>query len=121
MGQVDNPDEDVVKDQIERSEQSMIGSLPYGEMISAHSSKTSEPITAKQAADRWKNRRRMAYISLLAMIGATVALFWFVPADRLDTLQEPVGWFYIAMASIVGAYCGFATFDDKWRGGRERD
>jgi hypothetical protein len=27
-----------------------------------------------------------------------------VPLDRLDKLADPTSWFYLTMASIVGAY-----------------
>lgn len=60
--------------------------------------------------ERWKNRRRMAWISLFAMLVATVALFFWVGIDRLDILDEVIAWFYMAMASVIGTYIGTTTW-----------
>ena len=112
---VDNPDESEEMPTIEREDTSFFqrgGGYGYDNEVYGHSSRTEEKITSAQSADRWRNRRRMAYISLLAMIAATVALFFFVPVERLSDLQDPAGWFFISMASIVGSYVGFATYDD---------
>lgn len=64
---------------------------------------------------RWKHRRRMAYISLVSILIMTYLILFIVPLNRLDKLDELITWFYIVMGSIIGAYVGFATFDDKWR------
>lgn len=58
--------------------------------------------------ERWKNRRRMAWLALWAMIGMTVAMFVWVPESKLEKLDEIVAWFMMAMASIVGAYIGIS-------------
>lgn len=71
--------------------------------------------TAIFLADRWKHRRRMAYISLLAILVVTYWCVFTVPKDRLEVLDPIITWFYIIMGSIIGAYVGFATLDDKWK------
>jgi hypothetical protein len=76
-----------------------------------------EKLTVLQNADRWKNRRRMAYMALLGMFVATGLLFFVVEPKRIEVLQEPIVWFYIAMTSIVGGYIGFSAWDNV-RGGR---
>jgi len=67
------------------------------------------------AANRWKHRRRMAYIALFSVLFVTYACLFNIPADRLSVLKDIVTWFYITMTSIIGAYLGFATLDDKWK------
>jgi hypothetical protein len=60
---------------------------------------------------RWRNRRRMAWLSLFTMIAVTIILLFSpISESRLKTLEEPITWFYLAMASIIGAYMGFTTY-----------
>ena len=63
---------------------------------------------------RWKHRRRMAYLAMLSMVATTSALLspW-VAESRITAASDVLSWFYFAMASIVGAYVGFATWADK--------
>lgn len=61
--------------------------------------------------NRWKNRRRMAWISLSSIIIVTaLIIFGAVPEERLKILSEVITWFYFSMASIIGAYMGFTTY-----------
>jgi hypothetical protein len=61
--------------------------------------------------DRWKNRRRMAWASLVGGLAFPLLL--------LDTdssqLGSVAGAFYLFIGAVVGAYIGFATVDDKWQ------
>ena len=63
---------------------------------------------------RWKNRRRMAWTSLISMLFITLCLL-FAPIDneRLKVVSEPITWFYFASASVIGAYMGFTTWASK--------
>ena len=58
--------------------------------------------------DRWKNRRRMAWLSLIAGL-----LF---PLLLLVTESEQLGAvatsFYMFVTGVVASYIGFATWDD---------
>ena len=58
--------------------------------------------------DRWKNRRRMAWL-------ATLAALLFPILMLVKDLSAIAGAFYLFCGSIVGAYIGFATVDDKWQ------
>lgn len=62
---------------------------------------------------RWRNRRRMAWIALISILVATILAFFIIPESRLKLLSDVINMFYLSMASIVGAYVGFATFDKK--------
>lgn len=73
------------------------------------------------ASNRWKHRRRMAYISLASMLIVTYILLFKIPPEKLAPLTEVINWFYITMGSIVGAYMGFATLDDKWKDSKKSD
>lgn len=63
---------------------------------------------------QWKHRRRMAYLSLLSIIAVTAVLLGpWVPVERVEKLSDLISWFYFSLASIVGAYMGFATWSAK--------
>lgn len=66
-------------------------------------------------SNRWKHRRRMAYIALLSILAVTYIIFYKLSIPKLKVLSDVINWFYITMGSIVGAYMGFATLDDKWK------
>lgn len=72
-------------------------------------------------ANRWKHRRRMAYIALISMLVVTYLCMFKVPTDKLSTLSDVVNWFYVTMGTIVGAYMGFSTLDDKWKESKKQD
>jgi uncharacterized integral membrane protein len=58
---------------------------------------------------RWKNRRRMAWTSLISMIVITLLLFFAVPESRLTILSDVITWYYFIMGGIITAYMGFTT------------
>ena len=59
--------------------------------------------------DRWKNRRRMAWLSMLAAL-AFPLLILVSESPTLGTIAMP---FYLFVTGIVGAYIGFSTIDDN--------
>ena len=64
---------------------------------------------------RWKNRRRMAWLSLISMLGVTGVILFseLVEIERLKVLSDVITWFYFSCASIIGAYMGFTTWASK--------
>ena len=62
---------------------------------------------------RWQNRRRMAWLSIISIIVVTGLAFFVLPIERLDKLADVITWFYLSMASIVGAYMGLSTWAAK--------
>jgi hypothetical protein len=58
--------------------------------------------------DRWRNRRKMAWASLLAGLGFPLLLL----ATESPQLGAVAGPFYIFVGAVVGAYIGFATAED---------
>lgn len=70
---------------------------------------------------RWRHRRRMAYLALFAVFLVTYWAMFVIPIDRLNALDEVITWFFIVMGSIIGAYVGFSTLDDKWKDGNGRN
>ncbi len=58
--------------------------------------------------DRWKNRRRMAWLSLLAGLAFPLLLLYTDSAQ----LGAVAGAFYAFAGGVVMAYIGFATYDD---------
>lgn len=59
-------------------------------------------------ADRWKNRRRMAWAALLAGLSFPL-LVLYTQSDQLGVMA---GAFYLFVSAVVGSYIGFATWDD---------
>lgn len=70
-----------------------------------------EQLDQPHPPDRWKNRRRMAWISLIAGLAYPVLLL-VTDSDQLGAVAGP---FYIFVGAVVGAYVGFATLDDRWK------
>jgi len=62
-------------------------------------------------ADRWKNRRKMAWICVLSGCFYPI-LVLFTKSAELSAIAWP---YFTFVGSVAGAYIGFATFDDKWR------
>lgn len=61
-------------------------------------------------ADRWKNRRKMAWLAMLA--GLLFPLL--ILASESPTLGTIAAAFYVFVGGIVASYIGFATLDDHW-------
>ena len=62
---------------------------------------------------RAANRRRMAWVSLLAMILTAAALIFLVPDSRLDKLKDLLDLYWIALGGVVGAYVGISAWTKK--------
>lgn len=58
--------------------------------------------------DRWKNRRRMAWLCLIASLGYPF-LILFTGSDQVGAISPH---FYLFTSAIVLGYLGFATWDD---------
>lgn len=60
---------------------------------------------------RWKNRRRMAWLSLWgAVLYPLLVLF-----SDADLIAGIAPHYYLFAAAVVGAYMGFSTWDDRGR------
>jgi len=59
--------------------------------------------------DRWRNRRKMAWISMIAGLLFPMLLL-VTESDQLGAIAAP---FYVFVGGIVAAYIGFATLDDN--------
>ena len=59
------------------------------------------------------NRRRMAWVSLVAMIFTATALMFFVPDDRLAKLDGLLELYWIALGGVVGAYVGISAWTKR--------
>jgi hypothetical protein len=59
------------------------------------------------------NRRKMAWLSLVALIASGFAVMFLVPESRLDQLNGLLEIYFISLASIVGAYVGISTWMTK--------
>ena len=68
-------------------------------------------MTPRDFSIMFRNRRRMAWISLFAILLVTCALMSpLISVERVKSLEMAITWFYMSMASIVGAYMGFSTW-----------
>lgn len=74
------------------------------------------PLTHKEKMEwhtsRWKNRRRMAWFSLYALI-AIIFLFFFAPVtdERLKIIADPIAMMAFVFGGVIAAYMGFTTFE----------
>ena len=56
-------------------------------------------------------QRRMAWVSLIAMLVFTCLVFLPIfPDSRIKALADLFGLFYIGMAGVVGAYMGMTAY-----------
>lgn len=60
-----------------------------------------------------KNRRRMAWVSLIAMILTAFALIFIVPEARLEKLDGLLELYWISLGGIVGAYVGISSWINR--------
>jgi hypothetical protein len=59
-------------------------------------------------------QRRMSWVSILAMLVSTIALFSPIISDaRVAALADLLGLFYVSLASIVGFYFGAQAYMSK--------
>ena len=59
------------------------------------------------------NRRRMAWVSLIAMIISGFAIMFFIPESRLQRINAMLDLYWISLGGIVGAYVGISTWMSK--------
>jgi NADH:ubiquinone oxidoreductase subunit E len=59
------------------------------------------------------NRRRMAWVSLIAMVFTAIALLFFVPETRLEKIKDMLDLYWIALGGVVGTYVGISTWMTK--------
>jgi len=72
------------------------------------------PMEIDLTKTRFKNRRRMAWLAMWSMVAlTTILLSDFVSIERIKAVDNVFEMFYIAMASVVGAYMGFTTWATK--------
>jgi len=62
---------------------------------------------------RAKNRRRMAWISLIAMIISALALMFFVEESRLDKLEGLLELYWLGLGGVVATYVGISAWNKK--------
>jgi hypothetical protein len=62
-------------------------------------------------SERWTNRRRMAWLSVIA--GLLYPLLVLVTDS--SQLADIAVSFYMFVTGVVGSYIGFATVDDLWQ------
>lgn len=84
-------------------------------MLRKKFNKREADIFVKAKALRWKNRRGLAWAAMAGIFMVMIWALFKVPETRLSILSEIIIWFFMIMGSIVGAYMGFSTFDDKWQ------
>jgi len=66
------------------------------------------PDTQQSTLDRWKNRRRMAWLSMIAGLLFPLLILG-TESPTLGTIAAP---FYVFVGTVVAAYIGFAIYDD---------
>jgi hypothetical protein len=59
------------------------------------------------------NRRRMAWLSLIALIVSGFSMMFFVSEERLARLDGILELYWISLGGIVGAYVGISAWASK--------
>ena len=60
------------------------------------------------SSDRWKNRRRMSWLALIA--GLLFPLILLISeSEQVGAIATP---FYLFVTGVISSYIGFATWDD---------
>lgn len=62
---------------------------------------------------RAKNRRRMAWVSLIAMIVTAFALMFYVDKERLSTLSGLLELYWLGLGGVVATYVGVSAWNKK--------
>ncbi len=60
-----------------------------------------------------KNRRAMAWVSLIAMVISGISIMFFIPEARLQKINAMLDLYWISLGGIVGAYVGISTWMSK--------
>ena len=58
-------------------------------------------------------RRKMAWLSLIAIIATMLSLLFFVPESKIEKLDGLMDLYWIGLSSIVGAFVGIETWMHK--------
>lgn len=61
--------------------------------------------------DRWRNRRKMAWIALIAGVAFPLLLL----ATDSNQLAGVSAAFYTFVTGVVASYIGWVSVDDKWQ------
>ena len=61
------------------------------------------------------NRRRIAWVSLVALITSGFYVIMFMPDTRIDQLNGVIELFWITLGGIVGAYVGISSWVSRGR------
>ena len=59
------------------------------------------------------NRRRMAWVSLVALIVSGFCLMFLVPENRLTQLNGILELYWLSLGGIVGAYVGISAWASR--------
>jgi hypothetical protein len=62
---------------------------------------------------RAKNRRRMAWASLIAMIVSGFCLMFLVPDDKLNKLDGLLELYWLGLGGVVTTYVGVSAWNKR--------
>ena len=62
---------------------------------------------------RATNRRKMAWLSLVAMIISAFLIMFLVPDERLEKIKDMLDLYWIALGGVVGAYVGISAWTKR--------
>ncbi len=74
-----------------------VDSIPIGNQVDT---------TQHVSTDQWKNRRRMAWVSMLMMVALSGALFFIQDPIKIQQIGVAYTIIFPSFASIVGFYMG---------------
>jgi hypothetical protein len=69
-----------------------------------------DPLDPDMNADRFKNRRRMAWVSLFANLAIVAVILFKLDATLVSNYEGVLGWYFATSSSIILAYIGVSTW-----------
>lgn len=112
-----------MKKEEENTEEEDIDTQDAEDLESTESSKEElkKVKSTKIYIEQWKNRRWMAWVSLLSIIIVASLLLFYTPLDRIKVTENIIEWFMISMSTIVAAYMGLSTWASLTKRKRSRN
>lgn len=62
---------------------------------------------------RAKNRRRMAWVSLIAMIVSAFCLMFLIPEEKLNKLDGLLELYWLGLGGVVATYVGVSAWNKR--------
>ena len=63
-------------------------------------------------SNQFKNKKWLAWVALISTIMVMFSVLFCLDDGKIKVVSGIIQWFFTLMASIIGAYVGFSTWQD---------